>query len=231
MKELYSIGEIKPFSKIQIEEIENKIPFSLPDDYKDFLNYYGLGSINELILIQEPDEEFIKNNFRDDMDIWTVAENETQLLLNSLTITTTIDGDIITVIQDENKPIVILPRHSEEPVYFESFMPMIEYYTEKYNLENLYFDPSFNFQQEYISFVKNGTIEKSLFDKVLEEFLKEISFDNSFNLKIQPKYIIQKIGGWVYFDCIGKSAIRVKYQEQFKTEAEKIIQFIKNRID
>ncbi len=94
----------------------------------------------------------------------------------------------------------------------------------------MYFDPSYNFEQEYISFIKNGSLNKTLFDTVHQIFLDQIPVDKSYNLHTQPKYIIQKIGGWVYFDNIGKSAVRVKYQKQFKTEADKIVKFINDQI-
>lgn len=231
MTNLYIIGEPKPLSKPEIEEIDNQISFSLPPDYKAFLILYGLGSINELVMMQQPDKDFIKSNFSDYMDFWTLTEKEEQLILNSLTIAATIDGDIITVINNNENSIVLLPRHSDEVIYFENLENVINYYAEKYKLGNdLYFDPSYNFEQEYISFIKNGSLNKTLFDTVHQIFLDQIPVDKSYNLHTQPKYIIQKIGGWVYFDNIGKSAVRVKYQKQFKTEADKIVKLINDQI-
>jgi hypothetical protein len=231
MKNLYIIGEPKPLSKPEIEEMDNQISFSLPVDYKAFLMLYGLGSINELVMMQRPDKDFIKSNFSDYMDFWTLTEKEEQLILNSLTIAATIDGDIITVINNNENPIVLLPQHSDEVIYFENVENVINYYAEKYKLGNdLYFDPSYNFEQEYISFIKNGSLDKTLFDTVHQIFLDQIPVDKSYNLQTQPKYIIQKIGGWVYFDNIGKSAVRVKYQKQFKTEADKIVKLINDQI-
>ncbi|SHH54093.1 SMI1/KNR4 family protein [Flavobacterium johnsoniae] len=231
MKNLYIIGEPKPLSKPEIEEMDNQISFSLPPDYKAFLILYGLGSINELVMMQQPDKDFIKSNFSDYMDFWTLTEKEEQLILNSLTIAATIDGDIITVINNNENSIVLLPRHSDEVIYFENLENVINYYAEKYKLGNdLYFDPSYNFEQEYISFIKNGSLNKTLFDTVHQIFLDQIPVDKSYNLHTQPKYIIQKIGGWVYFDNIGKSAVRVKYQKQFKTEADKIVKLINDQI-
>ncbi|MCR4031958.1 MULTISPECIES: SMI1/KNR4 family protein [Flavobacterium] len=222
MKNLYRIGELKPLSKIEIDDCEKL--GSLPVDYTTFLSIYGTGSINELLMVQKPDEDYIRSNFGDDMDFWNLTEKEEQLLLNSLTIATTIDGDIITAIDDIEDPIVILPRHSDEIVYLANFEKVIDYYDTKYDLKNdLYFDPNHNFEQEYISFVKDGFLNKVLFDSIQSTFLNTISFDKLYNAELQPKYIIQKIGGWVYFDNIGKSAVRVKYQKQFKEEADKII--------
>ncbi|HEY1194393.1 hypothetical protein [Flavobacterium sp.] len=222
MKNLYRIGELKPLTKIEIDDYEKLA--SLPVDYTTFLSIYGTGSINELLMIQKPDEDYIRSNFGDYMDFWNLSEKEEQLLLNSLTISTTIDGDIITAIDNTETPIVILPRHLDEVVYFENFENVINYYDTKYNFRNeLYFDPAHNFEQEYISFVKDGFLDKVLFDTVQSIFLNTISFDKSYNTEVQPKYIIQKIGGWVYFDNIGKSAVRVKYQKQFKEEADKIL--------
>jgi hypothetical protein len=222
MKNLYRIGELKPLSKIEIDDCE-KLGF-LPVDYTTFLSIYGTGSINELLVIQKPDEDYIRSNFGDDMDFWNLTEKEEQLLLNSLTIATTIDGDIITAIDNTENPMVILPRHSDEIAYLANFEKVIDYYDTKYDLKNdLYFDPNYNFEQEYVSFVKDGFLNKALFDANQSTFLNTISFDKLYNAELQPKYIIQKIGGWVYFDNIGKSAVRVKYQKQFKEEADKII--------
>lgn len=227
MIELYKIGELKPLAETEIKEIENLVSFSLPADYKAFLTTYGFGSINELVMMRQPDEEYINSNFSDCMDFWNLTETKIQLVLNSLTIATTIDGDIITVIDNYKTPVVVLPRHSDEPVYFENFENVLEYFTVQYNLKkDLYFDPVSNFEQEYISFVKNGSLDKALFDTVYEIFLEKVFFEKSYNIETQPKYIIQKMGGWVYFDAISKSAIRVKYQKQFKAEADKIIELI-----
>lgn len=230
MIQLYKIGTVKPLTKNETEEL-NQNSFLLPSDYIDFLMTYGLGSINELFMIQKPDGNYIKSNFGDYMDFWTLTENEEQLILNSQTISTTIDGDIITVIDNNQKPIVLLPRHSEEVVYFENFERVIAHYDQKYNFNSdLYFDTNYNFEQEYISFVKDGQLNKKQFDDVYEIFLNEVSFDKVHNPETQPKYSIQKIGGWVYFDALGKSAVRVKYQTQFKEEADEIIKLIKDQM-
>lgn len=230
MIELYKIGTVKPLTKNETEAL-SRGSFSLPADYLDFLMTYGLGSINELLVVQKPDQDYIKSNFGDYMDFWTLTESEEQLILNSQTIATTIDGDIITVKNNNQKPIVLLPRHSDEAVYFENFENVIAYYNQKYNFNSdLYFDTNYNFEQEYISFVSNGKLSRKLFDNVHELFLNEVTFDKLYNAATQPKYIIQKIGGWVYFDALGKSAVRVKYQTQFKEEADSIIKLIKDQM-
>lgn len=224
MDTIYTIGKIHSVTHADIQEIQNQIAFPLPEDYTEFISKYGFGNINELLMIQQPDPDFVKVNFGDYMDFWDLQEQEIPSVLNSLTIASTIDGDVITVINNTAKPIVILPRHSEEPVRFRTFKQVIEYYNNTYKFNNdLYFDSYYNSENHYISFVKDGKLKKKLFDDVHQIFLNTVSFDKIFNAETQPKYIIQKIGGWVYFDSIGKSAVRVKYQTQFKEEAQKII--------
>lgn len=229
---IYTIGSLNPIKREDIEGIEKLSPVILPDDYVGFLTKYGFGNINELLMIQNPDPEYVKSNFEDYMDFWELKDDEITSALNSLTIATTIDGDIVLVIDNKETPILILPRHSEEPIRFTNFEKVIEYYKDTYGLNNdLYFDPIYDFGNEYISFVKDGQLDKKSFEHVYQMFLNQIPFDKLYNAESQPKYIIQKIGGWVYFDSIGKSAIRIKYQKQFKEEADKILDFINDQIN
>ncbi|MCM0667464.1 SMI1/KNR4 family protein [Flavobacterium tyrosinilyticum] len=231
MEEFYIIGKIKPLKKIDLLKIDSLVYFTLPSDYKEFLFTYGLGNITELIIMFYPDENYVKSNFGEYMDIWDLTDEEIQLTLNSLTIATTIDGDIISIVDDREKPFVILPRHSEKLISFESFEKLIEYYDITYDLKGeLYFDSNYNCEFEYIDLVKNNFLDQSLLDIVLQNFLLKFPVDKCYNFDAQPKYIIQKIGGWIYFDKIYKSSIRAKYQKQFKHEADKIISMIKSQL-
>lgn len=232
MQTFYIIGEIKPLTQIDIQNIESLTPFSFPADYSKFLTNYGFGNINELLMITQPDEEYVKSNFGEYMDLWELTESETQSILNGLTIATTIDGDIVVLVDNKDKPIIMLPRHSNDPIYFDSFEKVIGYYNSEYNFKDvLYFDTYYNFELEYISFIRNDKLDKGLFEQVFQTFLKTVSFDKTYNIETQPKYVIQKMGGWAYFDNIGKNAIRIKYQKQFKSEADKIIKFVNTQID
>lgn len=228
MSSLYIIGETKPETEDSIHNIESQIPFPIPVDYSEFLCRYGFGTINELLMINPPDKDFLQLNFGNDMDLWDLTETEVNALLEGITIGKTIDGDIITINRESERPVTILPRHSNKPLKLECLKAVIEHYNKQYDFSNnLYFDPFYNFEQEYISFIINGKLETDLFGNVYKAFLNNITYDKVYNTEVQPKYIIQNIGGWLYFDNIGKSAIRVKYQTQFKAKADKILEFIK----
>jgi len=232
MQTLYIIGETKHLTQSDIQNIEWLISFPLPTDYKQFLTSYGFGNINELLMITQPDEQYIKSNFGKYMHLWSLTENEKQETLNGLTIATTIDGDVIAVINNKENPIILLPRHSKNPLRFENFEKVVDYYDNQYHfLNDLYFDTYYNFEQENISFIRNEKIDKVLFEKVYQNFVNDIFYDKACNIENQPKYVIQKIGGWIYFDNIGKSSIRIKYQRQLKSEADKIIEFVNTQIN
>lgn len=225
MKDLYIIGGLKPLSKAETQKIEDSVNYSLPIDYIDFLAQFGYGEINELLTIVEPDKGFIRNNFSDFMDFWDWQAVNEQKALDGLTIGKTIDGDIIAVMDDLNAPIIMLPRHSEIPVSFPDFESVIDYYNTHYKFENnLYFDTYNQHQLKYISLVHEGKVDKDLIDYLHKSFLQEYKVDKGFNLEVQPKYVIQNIGGWVYFDLVNSSAIRIKYQQQFEEKAFEIIE-------
>ena len=232
MEELYVIGEIKPLSQNEIQEIENLVNFSLPTDYQKFLANYGFGEISGLINLFQPDENFVESNFGDCMDFWDLTENQTTDLLNGLTISSTIDGDVILSIDDKEKPIAILPRHSENLLTFDNFDNLINHYRVKYKLgNNLYFDPIYNFANKHFSLVSKGKLDTAFFDTLQQQFRAKFTFDKILNIETQPKYVIQKIGGWVYFDNVYKSSINVKYQTQFQDEVNPIIDFFTEQIE
>lgn len=224
---LYCIGKTKPLTKTEITTIEKIVDFPLPADYKDFLACFGFGNINELLMINTPDNEFIRKNFGDCLHFWDIEEDRKTDILNAITIATTIDGDIISVIKNQNSPIVLLPRHSQKPVFFSDFYTVVEYYNKRYNFEDkLYFDPDFNNEIKCINLIKTGKSDKQLMDFLHRNFIEKYLPDNVFNAQTQPKYMLQKIGGWVYFDLLSGNSIRVKYQKQFQADAQEIITFI-----
>jgi len=151
----------------------------------------------DIVLCKVNGHQYMKSNFGEYMDFWDLTDAETQSVLNGLTIATTIDGDIVVVIDNKCQPIILLPRHSSSPIYFDSFGKVVDYYKSEYIKDELYFDTTYNYEQEYISFIINNKLDKALFEQVRRKFLNTIPFDKSYNIEIQPKYVIQKIGGWV----------------------------------
>ena len=221
---MYTIGIVKGLSKNETTSIRELVEFVLPQDYLTFLTEYGYGEINETLFFQNPDAKYMKNNFSEYMDLWE-WENEAQKesTLSGLTIATTIDGDIVCCVNNYNSPYLLLPRHSEKPIKFDNLMSLFSDY---YKSENLYFDTYFNAERKIISLAKNGQLDQNLINKIQKLFLEKYQFDRVLKKETQPKYVMQEIGGWVYFDLIYKSSIRVKYQTIFELKAKNIIDFI-----
>ncbi|WP_436489842.1 hypothetical protein [Chitinophaga sp. ARDCPP14] len=231
MQAPYLIGQTKPLTPAEFQQITDTVPFLLPVSYRDFLYTYGLGAINELLMIHQPDEAYIRSNFGEYMDLWELPESEEPAVLNGLTIATTIDGDIIALIDDSQYPFIILPRHSDKILRFAAFEEVIDYYDHTYHFSgDVYFDSYYHYEQENITFVNGPAIDKALFEKVHQDFLAHVPFDKVYNAERQPKYVIQEMGGWVYFDNIYQSSVRIKYQSQYRPAAGKVIQFIRDRM-
>ncbi|MGE9311827.1 hypothetical protein ACLOAU_09280 [Niabella sp. CJ426] len=227
---VFIVGKLQPLSDHQLQQINQSVKFSLPDGYKSFLGQLGFGSINELLMIEEPDPGFIQNNFLDYMDFWNWEVVEETRALNGLTIARTIDGDIIEIIDDRLSPFLILPRHSDLPVKFPDFSSVIGYYDQRYDFEgNLYFDPYVEWQQENINIGKVMVENLKIIQQIHEDFLANYQPDSVFNANTQPKYMMREIGGWVYFDKLSGSSIRIKYQTSFKYQATALFDFI-NRL-
>ena len=232
---MYTIGKIKGLNQDEITAIKNLVEFVLPQDYLTFLSEYGFGEINEILHFQIPDKEFVRNNFSDYLYLWDwTTELQKESALNGLTIATTYDGDTVCCVDNDELPYLLLPRHSSEPIEFEKFtfyISDISDYFKKLKTDNLYFDTNCNREMKYISLIKNGQLDKELISKIHKSFLEKYQFDKVFNEDIQPKYIMQEIGGWVYFDLLNfGSSIRVKYQSMFEQKANEIIDFIEQQI-
>lgn len=220
----YVIGTLHPLTSPELADIAASVIFTLPHDYPQFLSVYGYGNFNELLNIFEPDKDYVSENFGEYMDFWELSEEETRLILTGLTIGTTIDGDVIVLIDQATAPYVVLPRHSDKVIRLKTFQELLDYYGQRYTMNNnWYFDSNYNFKLQYQDFVRDGKMDKALFDEVFQLFLKEELFDRVYNEGVQPKYMLPQIGGWVYFDLAGKSAWRVKYQEQFANAAHAVI--------
>lgn len=230
MKDLYLIGKPQPLNAEDIRALETVAGMEFPPDYTAFLTQYGYGNVNELLLTDPPDTDFIEANFGAYLELWNLDAEQMLLVKDSQTIGSTIDGDIITLWRNPQRSFVVLPRHSDQIVIYENFQSVLNYYAERYAFtKDPYFDPSYLYEMEYISFVKDNKLQKERFDAVYRAFLEKIPYDHVFNPGKQPKYVLQRIGGWVYFDAIGKSSVRIKYQQIFREEAENILHFIREQ--
>lgn len=229
----YIVGDIKPFTEVDFQKIEKEGGIKIPKDYKIFLSTYGVGDFSELLRIISPDKDHFKSTFQDYLDLWELTETEKTTVLNGITIAKTVDGDIILLVANSESPYVIMPRNDEKIIYFQRFEELIAYYKECYELDNdcFYFDSHYNYELEFFTdFAKDEAINATLFDSIYNQFRKQISFDKHIN-DVQPTYIIQNIGGWIYFDTVHKGSIRIKYQSQYKSEADNLIKFIRDKME
>lgn len=192
---IFIVGKLQPLSDHQLQQIDQSVKFSIPAGYKSFLGQMGLGSFNELLMIEKPDPGFMQNNFSDFMDLWEWDAGEETLALNGLTIARTIDGDIVEIIDDSQLPFLMLPRHSDQPVKFPDFSSLIDYYDQRYDFAgNLYFDPYAEWQQEHINIGRLMVENLQIIQQIHEGFLANYHPDKVFNADTQPKYMIQKMG-------------------------------------
>lgn len=224
---IYYIGEAHLVSEAEISNIENLVRYSLPEDYKEFISNYGYGNLNELLLFEIPDEDFIKNNFTEYLDLWEWDETLQQKALRSVMIAKTIDGDVILALNDENSPYLLLPRHSEYPKSFVSFWEIINWYKNEYHLNELYFDSYY--QSDWRFFHIEGEFSDLKLEKIAilyKKFKKNYAIDVIFGEEnYQPKCVLQNIGGWVYFN-LDTGEIRMKFQKLFTSKANEIIGFL-----
>jgi hypothetical protein len=226
-KKMYIIGQIKPLNSNEIDSIKNLVSFELPKDYLAFLSTYGYGGICDFLLFEHPDKQYLKNNFGEYMDFWNWQnKSEIDIALNGLTISTNIDGDIICCIDKPGLVFLVLPRHSQKPIYFDSLENVILHFS----LAERYFTTHDSSKTEWFSMVKNGKLDENRISKIQQEFLRKYMPDIVFNENVQPKYILQEIGGWVSFDLVYQSGISVKYQTIFEQKACEIIELIKQYI-
>ncbi len=222
----YTIGNIRPLKKEEIKELEQNIGFELPEEYSKFLTTYGYGEINEFLMINSPDKDYFKLNFHDCLDLWELSKNEKDGILNGITIGRNIDGDIFLLISNSDFPFVVIPRHSEKITRFKRFNKLLEFNHSNFELDkDNYFDSYHDYEQKHFDLIINEKLDKTIIDNVHQLFLKELKFDKVVNSK-QPKYIFQKMGGWVCFDLVYKRSIRVKYQKESENHAKEIIKHI-----
>ena len=142
---MYSIGNVKKVNQDEILLIQSLVDFILPQDFLSFLTEYGYGEINDILLFRRPDENYVKNNFSEYMDLWDwTNEAQKEKALNGLTIATTVDGDIICCVKDNDFPYLILPRHSQKLVFINEFPHLLSHYINESKSEDIYFDSYYN---------------------------------------------------------------------------------------
>lgn len=226
---MYTIGKTNPLSEEKLDDIKNLVPFVLPADYLAFIQEYGFGEVNNLLMFSSPDKLYFRNNFADYLDLWEWTEEQHKdKALNGLTISTTIDGDIIICVDDQKLPYLMIPRHSTEPEWFKNFEALLDYYQKTYQLPSFYYSPYYNRKQEVIKLTADGTKNEALNEKIRTSLLGKYTPDMSLNEEIQPKYIYQFMGGWVYFNMW--STVHVCYQTMYEKEANDVITHIKQLI-
>jgi len=225
---MYTIGKTKSLSHEELDTIKNLVPFALPTDYLAFIQEYGFGEVNNLLMFSSPDKLYFINNFADYLDLWDWAqEDDKETALNGLTVSTTIDGDIIICVDNPQLPYLMMPRHATVPEWFDSLNSLFDCYRNRYQLPSLYYSPYFNRKLEVIKLTPDGRKDEELNERIRKSLLDKYIPDVSLNLEVQPKYIYQFIGGWVYFNMW--STIHVCYQTMYQKEADEVINFIKRQ--
>lgn len=58
---LYTTGDVKQYTAQEIEAVKELKEYSIPSDYLLFLKTYGLGEINNLLMFNIPDKEYVKS--------------------------------------------------------------------------------------------------------------------------------------------------------------------------
>lgn len=228
MNKYYQIGEIKLLKENDIQNIEREISMQLPEEYKAFLKTYGYGSFNGYLIIDEPDKDYFRLNFEEFLFLWDLSKNEETLITDGVNIISNIDGDLVLLIKNTENPFVLLPKGSEQVIYFQKFTEVIDYFLSKLE-EEIYFESNHENKIQTIEMLVNGKINLNIIDSIHRYFIENIPFDKVINGQ-QPVYIIQNIGGWVRFDLAYKNSITIKYQHKFEAEAKKIIEMINKKL-
>ncbi|EZH73448.1 hypothetical protein ATO12_16030 [Aquimarina atlantica] len=119
---------------IDIDSIKNKVDFTIPKSYLNFIKYYGYGIITEKIEylnIVLPDKKFFENNFIEDIDLWEWESNsQKNSIQNSILVAHTFDGQHIYCTESS---FIILPKFNK-PVELYDFDEVIQYYINNYNM-------------------------------------------------------------------------------------------------
>lgn len=228
---IYTTGGIAPFNEKELAEVKQLKEYSIPTDYLSFLKTYGIGEINNLLMFNNPDRDYVKSMFSEYMDIWQWEEGDEQKALNSISIGSTIDGDVICLI-DDKEPYMILPRYSEYPIKFKSLEEVIVHYDKMYDLKgDYYFDSYGDWERLFLDdFIQYGEKRMEVIEQVHQAFLKEYTFDKAYHTDEQPLYLMKEIGGWIRFDLIYGHSIQIKYQLKYEERVLDIYGYLKERI-
>ncbi|MGI4872428.1 MAG: hypothetical protein ACRYFX_14770 [Janthinobacterium lividum] len=227
---MYLIGQPRPLLPAELPQTARPGSPALPPDYLEFLATYGYGEVNELLLFGPPDADHFRSTFSDCLDIWDWVPGSEALALAGTTVATTNDGDIVLAVAGSH-PYLLMPRHATEPVLLPSLAAVLARYETTYAQQGgQYFDPSFDWEQKHFDMAGEIVTRAPRLARLHQEFLATFRVDKSFNLEIQPKYVLQNMGGWVHFDLVYSSAVWVKYQAQFQAEAEAVIRFLAERL-
>lgn len=220
---------LDPSRKNKLESIDANTLKTLPVDYLDFLDNFGTGTYCDEVYITYPDVENIPLTFADYTDFWDLDENySVKDLLNSIQIGNTANGDIICVTASRLGNIFVLPRHDTSVISFNSFVDAIKSFVP--NTNKTYFDPLYDSQQKQFSLIKPvGGL--TAIAPIHELFLQQFSYDFIAHESTQPKYFINKFGGWLSFDLIYKNSITFKYQNQYSDKASGLFNFLKQHVN
>ena len=107
---------------------------------------------------------------------------------------------------------------------------MLAFYQKEYQYTDIYFEPHFERKVEQFSLISDeGLLDINI---IHNKFLNEFNYDFSIRQE-QPKYVIEKIGGWIKFDLVYKNSITISYQlvEESNNEYSKYLEYIAREIN
>ena len=172
------------------------------------------------------------NNFADDMDLWQWYAISADVALAGTQFAQSIDGDIILAIAHAPAPIVLLPRHDNQPIVFSQLNQLLDYYVQRYALSPIYFDS--HHQATWHSLEIPARIQGNRRQQTLQTlqtaFWAHYCPDAQLASEAQPQYALHAIGGWVRFDHVYASAVVIKYQQPYAAQAVAIAQMLENLI-
>lgn len=225
---LDTIGTLAPLSPKQTQT------WQLPPDCVQFLQRYGYGDFCGLLIFSEPDPDFMANNFADDMDLWQWHAISANAALAGTQFAQSIDGDIILAIAHAPAPIVLLPRHNNQPIVFSQLNQLFDYYVQRYALSPIYFDSHHQaawHSLEIPARIQGNRRRQQTMQALQTAFLARYAPDAQLASEAQLQYALHAIGGWVRFDHVYASAVVIKYQQPYAAQATAIAQMLEHSIE
>lgn len=148
---------------------------------------------------------------------WESKEKEEEAV-NSLYIAGSVEGAIICCIDSPFTPYLILPRHSETPIYTKTLNEVFDHYISIYELKELYLTGTHDRLYESVYMWDDHMYDPDLMNKVRYHFLScyspdKISEEDTARHKIYT-YFLQAIGGYIHFD--GGVKIMICYQKNIR---------------